>query len=159
MAQSIRFGTTFATYTNAQIIGTGGSARVYRTNDQDGQPWAVKVLDPIKVSRDKLKRFQNEYAFCSEHSHPHIVTVADHGIVLVDGVKSPFLVMPLFDGSLRKVMDEGIPTPKVLPLFSQILDGVEAAHLLKVVHRERRHYKTMAHTPLIFSSWLLWRCG
>jgi serine/threonine protein kinase len=130
------FETTFASYTSSQIIGEGGSARVYQTNDQDGQPWAIKVLDPRKASRDKLKRFQNEFTFGSKHSHPNIVTVVDHGVVLIDRVKSPFFVMPLFDGSLRNLMMQGIPRAKVLPLFSQILNGVEAAHMLKVVHRD-----------------------
>jgi serine/threonine protein kinase len=136
MAQSLIFETTFASYTSTRIIGEGGTARVYQTNDQDGQPWAVKVLDPKKASRDKLKRFQNEYIFCSKHSHSNIVTVVDHGVTLIDGVKSPFFVMPLFEGSLRNLMVQGIPTENVLPLFSQILSGVEAAHMLKVIHRD-----------------------
>jgi len=43
--------------------------------------------------------------------------------------------MPRYDGSLRDLMHEGSPE-RVLPLFSQILDGVEAAHLQRVVHRD-----------------------
>jgi serine/threonine protein kinase len=130
------FETASDSYTSTRIIGEGGAARVYQTNDQDGQPWAVKVLDPRKASRDKLKRFRNEYTFCSKHSHPNTVTVVDHGFTLIDGMKSPFFVMPLFNGSLRELMAQGIPTEKVLPLFSQVLNGVEAAHMLNVIHRD-----------------------
>ena len=132
MARSseIEFETAFAIYANTGIIGEGGTARVYRVEDTGGQPWAVKVLDPKKASRDKLKRFKNEYAFCSNHPHHNIVTVLDHGVAVVDGAKSPFFVMPLFDGSLRTVLEHGVPAQKALELFAQILDGVEAAHLL-----------------------------
>lgn len=33
-------------------------------------------------------------------------------------------------------MKSGIKPDRVLPIFSQILDGVEAAHLQKVIHRD-----------------------
>ena len=33
-------------------------------------------------------------------------------------------------------MKSGIKSNRVLPIFSQILDGVEAAHLQKVIHRD-----------------------
>lgn len=44
--------------------------------------------------------------------------------------------MDLYDESLRGQIQRGIPHARVLPLFSQILDGVEAAHLKHVVHRD-----------------------
>ncbi len=44
--------------------------------------------------------------------------------------------MPLYDGSLRTLLAAGIPAEKVLYYFSQLLEGVEAAHLQKVVHRD-----------------------
>jgi serine/threonine protein kinase len=72
----------------------------------------------------------------NNNSHRNIVTAVDYGVALVDGVKSPFFVMPLFNDSLRTVMARGIPVQKALPIFSQILDGVEAAHLHGVVHRD-----------------------
>jgi serine/threonine protein kinase len=135
-SKGITFETAFGTYASAGIVGEGGTARVYRAQDTGGQGWAVKVLDPKKASADKLKRFRNEYAFCSNHPHRNIVAVVDHGVTVVDGAKSPFFVMPLFDGSLRTVLANGVQAQKVLALFAQILDGVEAAHLLRVVHRD-----------------------
>jgi serine/threonine protein kinase len=44
--------------------------------------------------------------------------------------------MQRYGGSLRDVMQAGLAPDRVLPLFSQILDGVEAAHLQQVVHRD-----------------------
>ena len=43
--------------------------------------------------------------------------------------------MPLYKYSLRKLMNEGIAAENVLAVFSDILDGVEAAHLANVIHR------------------------
>lgn len=134
--QQIIFESAFSTYQSTGIVGEGGSARVYSSKDTNGEEWAVKVLDQNKASRDKLKRFKNEYAFCSNHPHRNIVSVVDHGVVVVDGVQSPFFVMPLFDGSLRTVLDHGIAPEKALIFFDQILDGLEAAHFHKVVHRD-----------------------
>lgn len=44
--------------------------------------------------------------------------------------------MRRYQSSLRPLMQKGISADGVLPLFSQILDGVEAAHLQGVVHRD-----------------------
>ena len=44
--------------------------------------------------------------------------------------------MRRYQCSLRKLMGDGISSDAVLPLFSNILDGVEAAHLKGVVHRD-----------------------
>jgi serine/threonine protein kinase len=47
-----------------------------------------------------------------------------------------FYVMSLFPCTLRDVMSEGIEPGAILPVFGQILDGVEAAHLQGVWHRD-----------------------
>ncbi len=68
--------------------------------------------------------------------HPNIIAVSDYGNV-VDGRKdSPFYIMPLCAESLRTLLAAGIPPERVLYYFSQLLDGVEAAHLQKVIHRD-----------------------
>jgi serine/threonine protein kinase len=44
--------------------------------------------------------------------------------------------MPLYSCSLRALLNQTVPAAKVLQFFGQILDGVEAAHLLGAVHRD-----------------------
>ena len=44
--------------------------------------------------------------------------------------------MPYYEATLRDLMKAGISREKILPIFSQILDGVEAAHLKNVWHRD-----------------------
>jgi hypothetical protein len=62
--------------------------------------------------------------------------VVDDGLVDWEGSRTPFYVMPLYPATLRMVMQNGIPADQVLPIFSRILDGVEAAHLSRVIHRD-----------------------
>ena len=130
------FNTTFATYTATRIVGEGGSGYILGANDEEGDPHAIKWLDPARATREKVRRFKNELLFCSGNRHPHILTVVDHGVFFKEGCSSPFYVMPLYDGSLRDLLRDGIPPHKALIYFAQILDGVEAAHLQGVAHRD-----------------------
>ena len=127
------FNTTFSTYTEHKLIGEGGSGRVYLAKEDNGTSFAIKLLDPSKATKERLKRFENEYCFCSMTDHPNIIRVMDHGLHIDLG---PFFVMPLYDSSLRKLMTKGISPKSVLSIFEMIMKGVEAAHLLNVVHRD-----------------------
>lgn len=130
------FDTTFTSYIASEIIGEGGSGKIYKAIDDSENKYAIKLLDPGKASKDKIKRFKNELQFCLKNQHKNIVTVIDHGIFKDDKKSSPFYVMPLYDSSLRQLLNSGITINKVLLYFAQILDGVEAAHLQKVIHRD-----------------------
>jgi serine/threonine protein kinase len=136
LKKPIIFTTTFATYTATHIIGEGGSGRIFEAVDDLGNKYAIKRLDLPKATSEKVKRFKNELQFCSRNKHPHILTVLDHGVFIEGESNSPFYVMPLYDVSLRDLLEAGISQDKVLNYFAQILDGVEAAHLHDVVHRD-----------------------
>lgn len=130
------FITTFATYTATHIIGEGGSGRIFEASDDTGGICAIKWLDPAKATREKVKRFKNELQFCLRNQHPHVLTIIDHGVLIKGENASLFYVMPFCDGSLRDLLKTGISPNKVLNYFAQILDGVEAAHIQRVVHRD-----------------------
>ncbi|MBM2824373.1 MAG: serine/threonine protein kinase, partial [Dehalococcoidales bacterium] len=130
------FTTTFATYIATHIIGEGGSGRIFEASDDTGGVWAIKQLEPVKATKEKVKRFKNELQLCLRNQHPHILTVVDHGVFIKGEGNSLFYVMPLYDGSLRGLLKAGISLHKILNYFSQILDGVEAAHMKGVVHRD-----------------------
>ena len=59
----------------------------------------------------------------------------DTGILSLKGVMCPFYVMPKCRGTLRSLIAT-TPPAQVLTLFAQVLDGVEAAHMLDVWHRD-----------------------
>lgn len=122
----------FSSYSIKDSIGEGGCSLVYSAIEDNGNAVAIKILDPSKVTKEKLKRFENEYRFCSNNRHPNIITVLNYGLTDDD---NPFFVMPLYEASLRKLV--GTLEPKqAYEVFKKIMDGVEAAHKLDVIHRD-----------------------
>lgn len=100
--------------------------------EEEGNRVAAKVLDQTRATKEKLKRFENEYRFCSVERHPNIIKVIEYGLT-DDG--SPFFTMPLYTDSIRKLIGS-VDEDQCLMLATQILNGVEAAHKLGVVHRD-----------------------
>lgn len=132
----ITFETAFATYTATAILGEGGAGRVFAATQDDGNAVAIKVLAQDRASSDKRKRFKNELNFLLRNRHQHIVTVIDHGLSKQSAAPGPFYVMQKYDCSVRQLIVEKIESAKVMRLFAQLLDGVEAAHLLGAIHRD-----------------------
>ena len=128
--------TTFSIYTTDRVIGEGGAGVVFAARDESGEIVAAKVLDPAKANSEKRKRFRNEINFCLSCRHRNIVPILDHGVLKGESGSSPFYIMPLYDASLRTLINDGIATTFVLDYFAQIMDGVEAAHLFGSVHRD-----------------------
>lgn len=127
------FKSAFETYRTVRQIGTGGAGAVYEVVDSDTNHLALKLLDCSGVASTKLKRFKNEIHFCQREISPRVLRVLDYGTA---GDGSPFYVMALYNGTLRSLIRNGIAPADVLPLFNQVLDGVEAAHLMGVCHRD-----------------------
>jgi serine/threonine protein kinase len=121
----------FGKYSLGKSIGNGGAGIVYEAQTEDNSPCAVKILTAAQTS--KAKRFKNEIFFCLRNQHRNIISVLDYGQTIEGKL---FYVMPLYSGTLRMLISKGIEQGKILDLFSQILDGVEAAHLNGVCHRD-----------------------
>lgn len=134
LKSAIKVQTAFAEYELTEILGEGGAGRVYGGHDSDGQAVAVKHL--TGTSSDKRRRFKNEISFLRNTRHKNLVAVTDYGLTESGSMAGPFYVMERFTGSLRGRLDDGVTPAEVMGLFSQILDGVEAAHLLGVTHRD-----------------------
>ena len=129
------FETPFETYTVAKTIGEGGAGRVYEVTNSSGDVFALKCLAAERITKERLKRFKNEVEFCQRCDHPNIVRVLDMGTTLLGGNKCPFYVMKRYTGTLRTHIGRLEPS-EAIRAFSQMLDGVEAAHLLGVWHRD-----------------------
>jgi len=136
LKKPIVFETTFTIYTASEIKGEGGSGRIYKAVDESEKVYAIKLLNRDKATKEKVKRFNNELQFGLRNQHRNIVTVIDHGIYKDGKGTSLFYVMPFYNSSLRHLLISGIVSSKILLYYSQILDGVEAAHLQKVIHRD-----------------------
>ena len=130
------FKTALGDFQEIRFLSEGGSGRVFEARDDQDNPVAVKVLDPKKATTDKRRRFKNEIAFGRGQTHANIVPIIADGLIDDGSGESPFYVMPFCKQSFRDVMKDGVPPEKVLEIFGEILDGVEAAHFKGIVHRD-----------------------
>lgn len=127
--------TPFESYSPTKVIGEGGAGRVFEATNSSGEVFALKCLSPERITSERLKRFKNEIEFCQRQNHANIVSVVDAGVANIKGIKCPFYVMRRYSGTLRSHI-ERLKPEEVMPAFSQVLDGVEAAHLAGVWHRD-----------------------
>jgi serine/threonine protein kinase len=104
--------TAFDTYTIERQRAVGGSGEVYEVRDSENAPYAVKVLNPARVTATKLKRSKNEIYFCTKNTHRNIIQIHESGVT---GDGATFYVMPLYSGTLREVMSKRIAPSVVLP--------------------------------------------
>ncbi len=134
-------GTTLAHYRINRLLGRGSAAEVYRASHiETGEEYALKALH-IRASDQTLarRRFEREMAVVARLDHPGICRVHDFGCV---SPGSYYIVMDLIEGtSLRDVLSErrdGLPLPKALDIFQQVVEAVNYAHTQGVIHQDVR---------------------
>src|SRR6185295_18858915 len=98
---------------------------------------AIKImLGNMFGDRTALRRFEREAQASARLNHPNIITVYDYGAIRTDGA---YLVMELVPGStLRSELQRvGRLDPQTAAAwFTQLLEGVSAAHESGVIHRD-----------------------
>lgn len=128
--------TIFDEYKVVAQISQGGNGTVLSVQNSDGQTLALKAIDRSKTSKDKLKRFKNELAFCQNNNHKNIIQILDHGTYHSDKENIIFYIMPLYPMTLRDKMKNGIKAEEVLPIITQLFDAVKYAHSKHIWHRD-----------------------
>ena len=124
-------------YHVTQLIGEGGMGAVYRAEQSDGPPVAIKVLheDLGDQDQDELRtRFEREARALFGLEHPNILHVHDFGIV--NG--KPYIAMELLEGlPLDKMVEEGPLEPALAwDISRQVLSGLAYAHAQGALHRD-----------------------
>jgi len=119
-------------------IGIGGSGAVYKADQIAlGRTVAVKILSEELTADPRLvKRFHDEALAASRLNHPNTVSVIDYGQT-PDGLL--YIVMEYLRGpTLTHLLSKEHPLPvvRVLGIVSQVLAGIEEAHLAGVVHAD-----------------------
>lgn len=128
--------TVFDEYKIYSQINQGGNGTVFSVHDSAGHIFALKAIDRKHTTRDKLKRFKNELAFCQSDHHKNIIRILDHGTYHKDDENIIFYVMPIYPMTLRDKINSGVPADEVLPIFIQLLDAIKYAHQKNVWHRD-----------------------
>jgi hypothetical protein len=124
-------------YETLERIGGGGMADVFRAHDRTlDRDVAVKVMRPAFAKDPEFgERFHREAEALGAIDHPNIVRVLDYG-ASADG---PFIVMELLSGgTLRDLMRARgrVDQYEAAGIAAAIADGLEAAHLRGVLHRD-----------------------
>ena len=136
----LKKGTIVKTISNEYVVqnqvNQGGNGALFKVNDDSSTVYALKAIDRTKTSKEKLKRFHNEIAFCSNNHHPCIVSVLDSGTYTSDSDDLVFYIMPYYPNTLRDLINTGISGDRALVLFSEIAEGLKFAHQKGVWHRD-----------------------
>lgn len=125
-------------YKVIEVVGKGGMGTVFKAEQLGlGRHVAIKMLK-AQLSEDKVsvKRFEQEATASASLQHPNLITLFDHGMI---DEKQPYLVMEFLEGeSLNSIIREhGCVNPvRCLRIFSQVMEGLTAAHAKGVVHRD-----------------------
>ncbi|NJN53614.1 MAG: serine/threonine protein kinase [Anaerolineae bacterium] len=124
-------GRTIGRYKLLELVGSGGTAEVYRSVHPDlGREVAIKVLYPSYTNdAGFVKRFRQEAQTVAALTHPHIVQVYDFATT-DDGLY--YIVMQYVNGMSLEEFLNGRETPLPLgmayEIFSQVADALQFAH-------------------------------
>jgi eukaryotic-like serine/threonine-protein kinase len=128
-------------YALNDLVGVGGSARVYRAEDRRLRRMvAVKVLHASFADDEGfVRRFRQEAEALAPLSHPNIVTVFDVNDGENASGEPPFLVTEyLAGGTLRELLDNGhrLTPSQATRIGLDAARGLAFAHARDLVHRD-----------------------
>jgi serine/threonine protein kinase len=130
-------GTVVGNYKVVEKIGEGGMGAVYKGVDlMLEREVAIKVLKPELGSQPQVvERFRSEAVTLARLNHPNIATLfsffrqGDFFFMVLEYVKGTTLD--------RIVEAHGVMTcEQAIPLFCQMLEGIDHAHSLGIIHRD-----------------------
>jgi eukaryotic-like serine/threonine-protein kinase len=117
-------------------LGSGGMGEVYRARDMKlHRDVAIKILPPaFSRDPDRIARFQREAITLAALNHPNIAAI--HDLEEIDGVR--FLVLEYVEGeTLAARLRKGpLSVRRALDLCRQVAQGLEAAHIRGIHHRD-----------------------
>jgi serine/threonine protein kinase len=119
-----------------RVIGTGATATVYETVDDDlDRRAALKVLLPSVSNRKVRERFLREAKLAAKVHHAHVVTIYRTG--QLRGL--PFIEMELLGGvTLEYYLKKFVvcKAGQVVRFARELFDGLAAVHALGITHRD-----------------------
>src|SRR5215475_8282621 len=130
-------GRELAHYRIVSLLGRGGMGEVYLAEDKRLHRKVALKLLPAQFTNEaeRVRRFDREARAISSLNHPNIVTIFDIG--QAGGLW--FMATEFIEGrTLRQVLAESKPLrlSEVYRIAGQILDALQAAHDVGIIHRD-----------------------
>jgi hypothetical protein len=124
-------------YRLLRVLGEGGMGKVYEAQDlATGRHVALKLIAAQYAgSPDAVERFRREGRLASALAHPRCVFV----LAADEEAGRPYIVMELMPGdTLEDLLCKQGPLPpeQALPKILDVIEGLQEAHRLGVVHRD-----------------------
>jgi serine/threonine-protein kinase len=154
----LRPGDRFARYRIEKMLGEGGMGLVYRAYDtendrrvalkvvhsQVGRASSTSASEQERTLSEAAARLLREGREAAEFNHPNAVSVIEVGEV----GGTAYIAMELVNGrTLRTYIgDRAITMDRRISWLSQIAEGLEAAHLRGLVHRDVKPENVMVCT-------------
>ncbi len=131
-------GTSIGPWKLDSLIAEGGMGAVFLAHRDDGaytQNVAVKLIRPLLLDADAIRRFERERQILAQLQHPNIAQMLDGGTT---DSGSPYVVMEFVDGMpiTRYCEQHRLVLAQRLDLFRGVCSAVQAAHRSLVVHRD-----------------------
>ena len=126
-------------YEIVRTIGSGGMGIVFEAiQPHPHRRVALKMLRPVAVNADTLRRFEAEVGLLGQLQHPGIAGVFDAGVADTPVGRRPYLVLELIEGVPldEYVRENGCSRAEILRLSIRIGEAVQHAHLRGVLHRD-----------------------
>lgn len=125
-------------YELQKLLGVGGMAAVFASEDEAGNAVAIKLLHQELASNQTVcERFRREAELTRSVDHPGRLTLYEDG-VLPDGC--PYMVMERLDGApldrLWKHHGRRLPVAYTLKVAYQVLDLLAVCHRENIIHRD-----------------------
>jgi serine/threonine-protein kinase len=127
-------GAKLGNYTVLGIFGNGSLGTVYRAEDPDGNPVALKLVrSDVLCCMELRERFLQSALVASEIHHDSICPILEIG----DDNEDLFVVMPIIHGvTLAEYLEaDSLPWPYALDISLKIGAGLKKIHENKAAHR------------------------
>jgi serine/threonine protein kinase len=139
-------GKTLGRYEVLSLLGTGGTAIVYKAFHPELEQYrALKVLPPeIASDRTRMRRFRREAKAVSRLSHPNIAKVFE----LREESGVHFIVLEYVDGeTLADRLKQGpLPIPVLIGYTRLVAEALDHAHSKRIIHRDIKPSNIMITT-------------